>query len=148
LMDDTVRRFENPDYFVSSLVARWHAATATLRWVNCGHPPGYLIAGDGTLAELGGADHRALGAGEPEPTFEISERRLAPGERLVLITDGITGRRVTSGGSFGVSGLRGAVENAAHPTAAGTTVAIQRAVIQSWSEPLEDDATVVVMAVG
>lgn len=147
LMDDTVRRFENPDYFVSALVARWHAATATLRWVNCGHPPAYVIGVDGTLEALGGADHRALGAGKPERTFENSERRLSPGERLVLVTDGITERRVTSGGTFGVDGLRAAIESATHPTAAATAMAIQHAVTESWSEPLEDDATVVVMAI-
>jgi len=147
LMDDTVRRFENPDYFVSALVARWHAATATLRWVNCGHPPAYVIGVDGTLEALGGTDHRVLGAGKPERTFENAERRLGPGERLVLITDGITERRVTSGGTFGVDGLRAAIESATHPTAAATAMAIQHAVTESWSEPLEDDATVVVMAI-
>jgi serine phosphatase RsbU (regulator of sigma subunit) len=147
LMDDTVRRLENPDFYVTALVARWRAATATLRWVNCGHPPAYLVDADGELHELEGTGHPALGVGETEPSFEISERRLRPGERLVLITDGITERHVQDGGTFGVEGLRAAIQAAEHPTAGCTAMAIHAAVTSSWSEPLEDDATVVVMAV-
>jgi serine phosphatase RsbU (regulator of sigma subunit) len=147
LMDDTVRRLENPDFYVTAVVARWRAATATLRWVNCGHPPAYLIDTEGELHELVEVKHPALGVGKAEPAFEVSEQRLHPGERLVLITDGITGRHVQDGGTFGVEGLRAAVEAAEHPTAASTAMAIHAAVTASWSEPLEDDATVVVMAV-
>jgi serine phosphatase RsbU (regulator of sigma subunit) len=147
LMHDTVRRLEHPDYYVTALVARWHAATATVHWVNCGHPPAYLVDGDGDLRALESPSHPALGAGEQEPTFRVVKRRLNPGERLILLTDGITDRHVEDGGSFGVDGLRAAVEGAEHPTAACTALAIQQAVIHSWKEPLEDDATVVVMAV-
>jgi serine phosphatase RsbU (regulator of sigma subunit) len=129
------------------MVARWRAATATLRWVNCGHPPAYLIDTEGELHELVGVEHPALGVGQAEPAFEVSERRLHPGERLVLITDGVTGRHVQDGGTFGVEGLRAAIQTAEHPTAACTAMAIHAAVTASWSEPLEDDATVVVMAV-
>jgi serine phosphatase RsbU (regulator of sigma subunit) len=147
LMDDTVRRLQNDEFHVTAMVARWRAATATLRWVNCGHPPAYLVDADGDLHELVGAHHPPLGRGDPEPTFDVSERRLHPGERLVLITDGITERHVQDGGTFGVDGLRAAIESAQYPTAACTAMAIQAAVTASWSEPLEDDATVVVMAV-
>jgi hypothetical protein len=44
-------------------------------------------------------------------------------------------------------GLQGALAEAEHPTAAYTAMAIQQAVTRSWKEPLDDDATVVVMAV-
>ena len=77
----------------------------------------------------------------------MSERRLHSGERVVLVTDGITGRHLEGGGTFGLDGLRNAIENAAAPTAACTAMAIQQAVTDSWREPLEDDGTVVVMAV-
>jgi hypothetical protein len=51
------------------------------------------------------------------------------------------------GGTFGLDGLRNAIGNAAAPTAACTAMAIQQAVTDCWREPLEDDGTVVVMAV-
>jgi serine phosphatase RsbU (regulator of sigma subunit) len=146
-MHDTVRRLGNPDFYVTALVARWRAATATLTWVNCGHPPAYLVGVDGNLGELEGADHPALGTGEVERAFQATERRLHSGERLILITDGITERHTEDGGRFGVEGLRRALERADNPTAAATAMAIQQAVTDCWHEPLEDDATVVVLAV-
>jgi serine phosphatase RsbU (regulator of sigma subunit) len=146
-MHETVRRFEHPGYLVSALVARWRPATATLNWVNCGHQSGYVINTEGELEELGGPVHPALGGEEADPVYAISQRRLRSGERLVLLTDGVTARHVEGGGTFGVERLRAAIEAADHPTATGTARAIQDAVTSSWREPLEDDATVVVMAV-
>lgn len=145
-MHETVRGLDHPDFYVTALIARWRAATATLRWVNCGHPPAYLIDGEGELRELEGPVGPALGRGDAAPVFAVTERRLHPGERLVLVTDGVTERRVRGGGTFGVEGLRAAVQRAEHPTAAFTALAIQEAVRSSWTEPLQDDATVVVLA--
>ena len=108
LMDDTVRRLEHRDFYVTAIVARWRAATATLRWVNCGHPPAYLIDLDGDLHKLTGVDHPALGAEKPDRAYRASERQLHSGERLVLITDGITERHVEEGGRFGLDGLHAA----------------------------------------
>ena len=146
-MHETVMRLGNPDFYVTALVARWRAATATLTWVNCGHPPVYLVDVDGNLAELEGPDHPALGNGEAERAFQPTERRLHSGERLILVTDGITERHTEDGGRFGVEGLRRALARADNPTAAATAMAIQQAVTDCWREPLEDDATVVVLAV-
>jgi hypothetical protein len=51
------------------------------------------------------------------------------------------------GGTFGVDGIKQALEQADSPTAASTVMAIQQSVTDWWREPLEDDATVVVMAI-
>jgi serine phosphatase RsbU (regulator of sigma subunit) len=147
LMHDTVRKLDNEGFFLTAVVARWHAATTKLTWVNCGHPPAYVVDLDGHLEELGGHEHPPLGIGDTEPSFQISERRLRSGERVVFLTDGITGRHMEGGGTFGLDGLRHAIENATAPTAACTAMAIQQAVTDSWREPLQDDGTVVVMAV-
>ncbi len=147
LMDDTVRRLDDSDFFVTATVARWRAATATLRWVNCGHPPAYLIDVDGDLHELKGVAHPALGTEQPGRGYRADERQLHPGERLVLITDGVTERHAEGGGRFGLDGVRAAIARAEYPTAAATAMAIHAAITASWSEPLEDDATVVVMAI-
>ena len=48
-MNETVRQLGNPDFSVTAIVARWRASTATLTWVNCGHPNGYVIDNDGNL---------------------------------------------------------------------------------------------------
>lgn len=147
LMHETVLKLNSPDAYVTALVARWHAPTATLRSLNCGHPPGFVVGVDGLLVELEHHLYPALGTEATQPTFIASQRRLHRGERLILLTDGITERHMQHGDIFGVDGLRRAIQNAPSPTAASTAMAIQRAITSDWDEPLEDDATVVVMAV-
>jgi hypothetical protein len=99
------------------------------------------------LSELASPVHSPLGVDGKKPSFSATERRLHPGERLILLTDGISGRRMEGGGTFGVEGMKAAVERAVYPTAACTAMAIQQAVTDCCPEPLEGDATVVVMAV-
>jgi serine phosphatase RsbU (regulator of sigma subunit) len=147
LMHETVRQLGNPDFHVTALLARWHAVTSTLTWVSCGHPPAYVVGTDGALHELAGPSHPALGTGPAKRDFQPTSQRLHPGERLILLTDGVIGRRTQDGGSFGVEGLRRALERVETPTAAATTMSLLRAVTDSWAEPLEDDATIVVLAV-
>jgi serine phosphatase RsbU (regulator of sigma subunit) len=146
-MDEVVRTLGNPDFHVTAILARWHAPTATLAWINCGHPPGHLVSPDGAFTALDGPVHPPLGNGQASRHFEIGEVRLDPGERLVLVTDGITERAVRGGGTFGLDGVRGAVAAATAPTAAATAMAILQAVAAAWTKPLQDDATLVVLAV-
>jgi AcrR family transcriptional regulator len=108
---ETVLRLAHPDFYVTALVARWRAPTSTFTWVNCGHPHAYLVGVEGGVSELEGPIHPPLGTGDGEPRFTPSERRLVPGERLVLVTDGITERRTEGGGRFGVEGIRRALED-------------------------------------
>ena len=146
-MHETVRRLGNRDFEVTALVARWRAATRTFTWVNCGHPPAYSVDVDGNLAELECPEHPPLGSPDAEPIFSATERQLAAGERLILVTDGIMERRTEGGGRFGVEGIRRALSEVESPTAAATAMAILQAVSDSWKEPLEDDGTVVVLSV-
>ena len=147
VMHETVRRLGNPDFFVTALVARWRAATATFSWVNCGQPATFLVEGDNTLRELAGHEHPPLGVGDDERDFELSELQLSSGQRLIFVTDGVMERRTEDGGTFGVEGIRNALERAGIATAAGPAMAIQDAVTECWPEPVEADATIVVLAV-
>jgi serine phosphatase RsbU (regulator of sigma subunit) len=144
---ETVRHLGNREFHVTAIVARWRGATATLTWVNCGHPAAYLVDADGDLSELQSPAHPPLGTGGATPKFKPTNRQLHPGERLILVTRGVIDRRTETGGAFGVDGIKQGLERAENPTAASTTMAIQQALTDCWREPLEDDATVVVMAV-
>ena len=147
-MHETVRRLGNPEFHVTALVARWRAATSTFTWVNCGHPNAYVVDVEGSVQPLEGPTHPALGVGEDERSFAPTERRLLADERLILVTDGITERKTEGGGTFGVEGIRRAVDEVAeNPTAAATAMAILQGVTDCWREPLEDDGTVVVLCV-
>jgi serine phosphatase RsbU (regulator of sigma subunit) len=146
-MHEVVTGLGNPEFYVTAIIARWYGATKTLRWINCGHPTAYVAGTDGELRPLSGADAPALGRdGFPADPVR-GELRLQPGERLILVTDGITHRHTKDGGRFGADRLQAAVASASDGSAAATTMAIQRAVASAWEEPLEDDATVVVLAV-
>jgi serine phosphatase RsbU (regulator of sigma subunit) len=147
LMHETIHKLDNEDFFVTGVIGRWHAATANFTWVNCGHPSPYLVDSGRHLIELESPVHPALGIGRQIPRFQLADRQLRAGERLILLTDGITGRHMEGGGRFGEDGLRDAIDSAPDPTAARTAMAIQQAVTDCWREPLEDDGTVVVMAV-
>jgi serine phosphatase RsbU (regulator of sigma subunit) len=146
-IDEVVRALGNPSFVVTALLARWHAPTAMLAWLNCGHPPAYVVDRDGAFTELEGPVHAALGAGEGPPSFEVAAVSLEPGDRLVLYTDGITERFVKGGGRFGADGMQRAVQAAGATTAAATAMAIQDAVMSAATDPLQDDATLVVLAV-
>jgi serine phosphatase RsbU (regulator of sigma subunit) len=146
-IDEVVRALGNPSFVVTALLARWHAPTAMLAWLNCGHPPAYVVDRDGAFTELEGPVHAALGAGDGPPSFEVAAVSLEPGGRVVLYTDGITERVVKSGGRFGADGMQRAVQAAGATTAAATAMAIQGAVMSAASDPLQDDATLVVLAV-
>ena len=147
LMDETVRGLGNPEFFVTALVARWRAATGELTWVNCGQPNAFVVDQASELSELEGPVHRPLGEGARPRTFAETTRTLASGERLVLVTDGITARKVEGGGRFGAAGIHEALEPLGDATAASSAMAILQAVSDCSREPLEDDATVVVLRV-
>ena len=146
-IDEVVRALGNPSFVVTAVLARWHAPTAMLAWLNCGHPPAYVIDGEGAFTELEGPAHAALGAGGGPPSFEVGVVSLDPGDRLVLYTDGVTERVVKGGGRFGIDGMQRAIQAASAPTAAATAMAIQDAVMSAATDPLQDDATLVVLAV-
>ncbi len=146
-MDEVIRALDNPNFAVTAVLARWHAPTATLAWINCGHPPGYVARLGNAITRLEGPTHPALGAGEKAPSFETSAVGLQSTDRLVLVTDGITERTVEGGGRFGVDGVRRAIQAADAPTAAATALAIHRAVATCSTDPLRDDATLIVLAV-
>lgn len=147
LMDETVRGLGNPDFYVTALVARWRAAASEFTWVNCGHPHAYLASTGGSLVELEGRVYQPLGATGRDDAFEATTRQLRSEERLVLVTDGITERKVEGGGTFGTDGIRDALAQVESPTAAASAMAVMQAVTESSREPLEDDGTVLVLQV-
>jgi serine phosphatase RsbU (regulator of sigma subunit) len=144
---ETIRKLDNDEFYMTAIFARWRAATHTLTWANCGHPPAYLVEPEGNLTELTGPEHPPLGVRNASSNFELTQRQLHMGERLILVTNGVIDRKLEGGGTFGVEGIKEAVQRAENATAASTAMAIQQGVTECWRGPLEDDATIVVMAI-
>jgi serine phosphatase RsbU (regulator of sigma subunit) len=146
LMNETVLRLEHETFEVTVWLARWRAATGILSWVNCGHPSAYLVDEEGNLSELAGPRHAPLGK-SAKPSYRVTQQPLTPGQRVILVTNGIIRRKLETGKRFGVDGIKQALARADSPTAAATAMAIQQSVTDCWKEPLDDDGTIVVMAV-
>ena len=80
---------ENPEcLFVTIFLAELDLATASLRYVNAGHCEGYVVRASGDVACL--PTTAPAVAILPNPVFAPGQVDLEPGDRLVLISDGVT----------------------------------------------------------
>ena len=100
------------------------------------------------MTELDGPVHAPLGSVGATGEFTVSTRaaRARRSPRALHQRDRPSARS-RAAATFGVDGVRRAIREAPAATAAATAMAIQRAVTSCWSEPLADDATLVVLAV-
>ena len=126
-------------------IACWNGAMSTIRWVTCGDHAPILITVDGDLEVLGDGVLPLLGKRGLPAEPDVQERRLADGERIVLLSDAIIDRPTIDGETLGLEGIREAVNKAPLASAAGTLRAIEDAVREAVEDPLSDDATVVVL---
>ncbi|MFY9823291.1 MAG: SpoIIE family protein phosphatase [Thermoanaerobaculia bacterium] len=76
-----------PEKFATALLAVLETATGRLRYTNAGHNPGLIVRAGGEVERLGssGAPLGLL----PSAPYGAAETTLAPGDLLVLYTDGI-----------------------------------------------------------
>jgi serine phosphatase RsbU (regulator of sigma subunit) len=132
--------------FVNVVLGRWHGPSLMFSSITCGDRGPLLIAEQGELIELEFSEHPALGLGEPARRFTTDRRRLEPGERLLLLSDGVLDRRRQDGEPFGLDGVRGAITDAVDAGAASTVRAVEDAITAASADPLQDDATIVVFA--
>jgi serine phosphatase RsbU (regulator of sigma subunit) len=94
--------------FVTCLYAVLDPATGRLRYANAGHNPPYVAAADG-VTELR-VTGMPLGA-MPDMTYEENEAYIAPGDSVLLHSDGLVEAHDQSGEMFGFPRLRRVVEN-------------------------------------
>jgi serine phosphatase RsbU (regulator of sigma subunit) len=92
---------ENPEFLFVTLVAcMLDAETGELAYCNAGHEPPHVIATDGTWVR------RLEGGGPPLCTLEnfpyqVAHTRMAPGESLILVSDGVPEATNPAGEMFG-----------------------------------------------
>ena len=144
-MHEAIFDVSRPEFFVTAIVARWNAVYSSFSWISCGHPPPLVVRADDTIEQLMTEADLPLGLWDRERRFVRHQRRLEPGERLILHSDGITARR-TPDGLFGLDGIERAVREAGSRSAPATAKAIQEAVMHAADDPLQDDAVAVVLA--
>ena len=109
----------------------------TLRLVNCGHVPAIIMEA-GIPAEIGEGDI-PVGLMQ-EAGFHAIERKLPPGSRLCMLTDGITESDNAEGTEFGLEQVK---ENVGAPEPIEAILAANRAF--SGDREAQDDRTIVVL---
>ena len=132
-------------HFVTFFYATYDAATRRLAYTNAGHNPPLVVRADGSVHRLttggmvlGVFDHR---------TFDQGELTLSAGDRLVLFTDGIVEATDEEDEEFGNQRLVEAVRRTRAAAPAAIVDAIFDAVSGFTRGHLQDDATVMVVAV-
>ncbi len=97
--------------YATLFFAEYDDDTRKLRYSNCGHPPALLLRGNDGLERLG-ATCTVVGLFE-KWEFTMEERELAPGDTVLLYTDGVTEALNDDGEEFGEERLLAAARQ--HP---------------------------------
>jgi sigma-B regulation protein RsbU (phosphoserine phosphatase) len=116
-----------------------------LRYCNAGHVPPILIRHDGTMARLfeGGT---LLGVFS-DAKYEENEIGLEAGDRLVLITDGITEAASPRGEEFGDDRLIDLLREHRELSAAELQEKVLQSVTSFSGQTLQDDATLMIVSI-
>jgi sigma-B regulation protein RsbU (phosphoserine phosphatase) len=113
-------------------------------YVNAAHCPPIVVRANGDRIELP-ANGMPVGLLEIAK-FGVAELRLAPGDKIVIYSDGVTEAQNLNSGFFGKKTLRGVVEAHAGDSCAVIHDAIQDAVAAfTEGAPQSDDITLVVL---
>lgn len=143
LMHRTLREMPGPAAEMTAIIARWDPATFELDIVNCGHVTPLLIRAGRQVGTLDMPIRRGLG-GRASPRPSELATTLAPGDRLILCSDGVIADGAGRPG-LGYDGVAEAALLSDDGSAADTVRKIHRAVLDAFDE-LKDDATVVCLA--
>jgi PAS domain S-box-containing protein len=143
-----VGRQTSEEQFCTAVAARLRPqGDRVIAWISvAGHPPPVVLRSDGSLHWIRGGG-ALLGVFDDAQLAE-DELRLAPGDTLILYTDGVIEERGAQG-AFGEEGLASVLRGAAGVTAAEIVGRIEGAVLSHGSgEPRDDIAILAVRATG
>jgi len=133
------------DRFITFFYAQLDGPTRLFRYASAGHNPPFLLHRDGThqrLREGGGV----LGV-FPNQKFDLGTAQLAPGDRVILFTDGVTEANNLEGEEFGEARLLGLLEQNRASAAGELQKRILDAVAAFSGGHWHDDVTLLVLAV-
>jgi serine phosphatase RsbU (regulator of sigma subunit) len=146
VMHTTLKEMPGPRAEMTAVATRWDPARHQLTVANCGHVPPIVIRAEGAAEPLDEPPGRGLGGrGRPNPSESTID--LSPGDRLVLVSDGV----IVSGrgkAGLGLSETIAAAVETPTDAAAETVRSIHTAVLAASRGKLQDDATAVCLSVG
>jgi serine phosphatase RsbU (regulator of sigma subunit) len=136
---DEAVRTHGPEYsFVTGLLGRVDLHTGIISLVSAGHPSPFLVRA-AEVTTVGLPTNRPLGLNDADLLYRQGEVQLEPGDRLVIVTDGMLERRAAT---LPLIELLDQTQ-ALHPREA--TRSLADAVLGVAGPELADDATVLVL---
>ncbi|HVS36172.1 MAG TPA: PP2C family protein-serine/threonine phosphatase [Gemmataceae bacterium] len=127
--------------FVTAFYGVYDPAKRTLRYASAGHPPPRLLRrGAAAPVELDSAAGVPLGI-EAAERYREQQVQLAPGDQLLLYTDGITEAEAADGSMFGTARLDAAVQGGAASPANLLRSVLNAVDAYTGSRPATDDRT-------
>jgi phosphoserine phosphatase RsbU/P len=134
------------DRFITFFYAQLDGASRRLLFTNAGHNAPFVVHRDGSHERLesGGG---VLGV-FPDQVFAMGTARLAPGDRVIFFTDGVTEANNRAEEQFGEDRLLHLLQEHRQGTAEKLQERILAVVAQFCEGHWHDDATLLVLAVG
>lgn len=133
-----------PERYVTAFIGALDPKSGRLSYTNAGHNAALLFRADGSVQRLE-ANGMPLGL-FPVVEYERVDLTLAPGELLLLYTDGITEAANPKGEEFGLDRLQGVAAKHAREPLVAIAVAIEAAVeVFADGTPYGDDRTMVLL---
>jgi serine phosphatase RsbU (regulator of sigma subunit) len=147
-MDQIVRTVAGPEFTINTLIARWSAPTSRLAWINCDGPPLMIASADGTTEQLQSQTQGALGSSEHTAERQRHERRLHPGLRLILCSDGASITPSAQNDSTATpTDINQAIIATRQSSAAATVRHILDVIANASPDGPEDDAAVITLRI-
>ena len=146
-MDKTVSEIGGPDFTVNALIARWNAPTSRLAWINAGGPPLIIASADGTTEQLEDQAEEPLGSARRMAERHRHERRLHPGQRLILCSDGASISPIARDGDAGLTDISGAIGATRNASAAATVRQILDVIAGESPDGPKDDVAVITLRI-
>ena len=133
--------------FATVFFGAFDRASRTFTYVNAGHPPAVVLAGDGAATTLD-ATSAAVGW-TPDARFEECSIALSPGDVIVLYSDGFSEATSPDGTDFGVEGVTRILRTHASQPSGDIVSALCTEIARfTAGSPASDDRTVLVAKVG
>ena len=144
VMHSTLKEMPGPRSEMTAVAARWDPSTYRMAVANCAHVPPIVIRATGESELIRVPEEHGLGGRvTPKPARRVLA--LESGDRLLMVSDGVTGVGKGRAG-LGVDGAIDAALRSERATAADTVRQVHTAVLEGCGD-LEDDATAVCLAV-
>jgi sigma-B regulation protein RsbU (phosphoserine phosphatase) len=144
-LNSIVYRNTESDRFITFFYAHLDGPARRLVYANAGHNAPLVVRADGSHERLheGGA---VLGVFDSR-NYELGSAQLAPGDRVILFTDGVTEACSPAGEEFGEARLLRLLQDHRNLSADELQAKILSAAAEFSGGRWQDDATLVVLAV-